>query len=329
MTVQIKTIDLEPKRQTFGHVARRLGGDKPASRYQEATLDVQATANFHYKPLYEPEFWQYDTRKTAVVMEDWYKPLDPRQFYYATYNIARANMNQAVERNFAFVEERGLIDKLSAESKAAIERGLLPLRHLHWGSNMNMTEMTQRGYGTAVTAPCIFSAGDHLGMAQIVSRIGLEVDRQTGVSLDKAKETWLNDAAWQGARRLIEDTLVERDWFQLYVAQTLGGERCAVRHGLQARRRRLARRRAHDRDADGIHVRLARRGGPLERSRRQDRRRGKRSQQDARLRMGEPLDRSRGRGGQAASPPLLGDKGAAAKAGEAATARARSLGLNV
>ncbi len=119
MTVQIKTIDLEPKRQTFGHVARRLGGDKPASRYQEATLDVQATANFHYKPLWEPEYWQYDTRKTAVVMEDWYKPLDPRQFYYATYNIARANMNQAVERNFAFIEERGLIEKLSAETKAA------------------------------------------------------------------------------------------------------------------------------------------------------------------------------------------------------------------
>ncbi len=221
MTVQIKTIDLEPKRQTFGHIARRFGADKPASRYQEATLDVQATANFHYKPLYEPEFWQYDTRKTAVVMEDWYKPLDPRQFYYATYNIARANMNQAVERNFAFIEERGLIEKLSPELKTAIERGLLPLRHLHWGSNMNMTEMTQRGYGTAVTAPCIFSAGDHLGMAQVISRIGLEVDGQTGVSLDKAKETWLNDAAWQVARRLIEDSLVERDWFQLFVAQTL------------------------------------------------------------------------------------------------------------
>ena len=43
MTVQIKTINLEPKRQTFGHIAHRLGGGKPASRYQEATLDVQAT----------------------------------------------------------------------------------------------------------------------------------------------------------------------------------------------------------------------------------------------------------------------------------------------
>ena len=115
-------------------------------------------------------------------MDDWYKPLDPRQFYYAAYNIARANMNQAVERNFTFVEERGLIQKLSVEAKAAIERGLLPLRHLHWGSNMNMSEICQRGYGTAITAPCIFSAGDHLGMAQIVSRVGLELDGQTGVS---------------------------------------------------------------------------------------------------------------------------------------------------
>ncbi|RBP00120.1 phenol 2-monooxygenase P1 subunit, partial [Roseiarcus fermentans] len=179
-------------------------------------------ANFHYKPLWEAEFWHFDQAKTAVVMADWYKPLDPRQFYYATYNIARAAMHQSVDRNFAFIEERGLIDKLTPDAKAAIERGLLPLRHLHWGSNMNLSEACQRGYGTAITAPCMFSAMDHLGMAQIVSRIGLELDGQTGASLDKAKETWLADDAWQGVRRLIEDTFVERDWFELYVAQTLG-----------------------------------------------------------------------------------------------------------
>ncbi|MER2605954.1 MAG: phenol hydroxylase [Siculibacillus sp.] len=221
MTVQIKTIDLEPKRNTFGHVARRLGGDKPATRYQEGTLDLQATDNFHYKPLWEPQYWHYDTRKTAVVMEDWYRPLDPRQFYYATYNITRANANQAVERNFAFVEERNLLGRAAEADKAKMISGLLPIRHLHWGSNMNMSEICQRGYGTAITAPAIFSAGDQLGMAQIVSRIGLVLDEQTGASLDTAKDVWLTDPAWQGVRRLIEDTFVERDWFHLFVAQTL------------------------------------------------------------------------------------------------------------
>lgn len=222
MSVQIKTIDLEPKRQTFGHVARRLGGDKPATRYQEGTLDVQATTNFHYKPYWEPQYWTYDQRKTAVVMEDWYKPLDPRQYYYATYNIARANMNQAVERNFTFVEDKGLLAKAGEATIDKIVRELLPLRHLHWGANMNMAEMCQRGWGTAITAPCIFSATDHLGMAQILSRIGLVIDGQTGTSLDKAKTFWLEAPEWQGVRQLIEDSFVERDWFHLYVAQTLG-----------------------------------------------------------------------------------------------------------
>lgn len=222
MSVQIKTVDLEPKRHTFGHIARRMGEDKPVSRYLEATLDVQATENFHYKPLWEPEFWHYDTRKTAVVMEDWYKPLDPRQYYYATYNIARANSQQAIDRNFTFVEERGLLTKASESARAAVLRGLLPLRHLHWGSNMNMSEITQRGYGTAITAPSIFSAIDQLGLAQIVSRIGLLLDGQSGTSLDAAKDTWLNDPIWQPTRHLIEDSFVERDWFHLFVAQTLG-----------------------------------------------------------------------------------------------------------
>lgn len=221
MSVQIKTLDFEPKRQTFGHVARRLGGDKPASRYQEATFDLQPTVNFSYKPIYEPEYWMHDVRKTKVVMEDWDSLLDPRQYYYGAYNIARANMNQAVDRNFVFVEERGFLTKISPSARAAIERGLLPMRHLHWGSNMNMTEICQRGWGAAVTAPCIFSSVDHLGIAQIISRIGLVLDGQTGASLDAAKQTWLHDWAWQAVRHLIEDTFVERDWFHLYVAQTL------------------------------------------------------------------------------------------------------------
>lgn len=221
MTVDLKTIAIEPKRQTFGHIARRFGADRPATRYEEAVLDVQATTNFHYKPLYEPEYWTYDARKTRVVMRDWYSLRDPRQLYYATYNIGRAGWNQAAERNFALAEKRRLLDGLDTVLQTRIERGLLPLRHLHWGANMNMTEICQRGYGTAVTAPCIFSAGDHLGMAQIISRVGLLLDSQTGHSLDRAKEAWMTDPAWQGVRRLVEDSLVERDWFHLLVAQTV------------------------------------------------------------------------------------------------------------
>ena len=49
MTIEIKTATLEPVRNTFAHIERRFG-DKPATRYQEATYDVQASANLHYRP---------------------------------------------------------------------------------------------------------------------------------------------------------------------------------------------------------------------------------------------------------------------------------------
>ena len=47
-------------------IARRYGQDRPASRYDEAVLDVQADVNFHYKPLWAPEYELFDPRRTLV-----------------------------------------------------------------------------------------------------------------------------------------------------------------------------------------------------------------------------------------------------------------------
>ena len=46
MTIEIKTATLEPVRNTYEHTRRRFG-DKPASRYQEASYDIAPENNFH------------------------------------------------------------------------------------------------------------------------------------------------------------------------------------------------------------------------------------------------------------------------------------------
>lgn len=224
MTIDIKTMSVTPTRQTFGHIARRFGEDRPASRYEEGMLDLQATDNFHYRPTWKPEVELYDASRTAIKMADWYELRDPRQYYYANYNIARAGMNQAVERNFEFVERRDMLSALAPAWRDKVAFYLLPLRHAEWGANMIMSDMTATGFGTAVTAPAIFSAGDHLGIAQIISRIGLLLDGSTGASLDKAKQDWMTAPEWQGIRRLIEDMLVLDDWFEAFVAQALASD---------------------------------------------------------------------------------------------------------
>jgi len=221
MNIDIKAKEIKPVRHTYSHVARRLGGDKPASRYQEGTYDVQATENFHYRPTWQPDKELYDPTRTAIVMEDWYKFLDPRQYYYGNYCMARAKQQDSADQNFKFVEKRGLLDLLPDDIKASIQSHVIPLRHYEWGANMNNFQICAMGYGTAITAPASFHAADHLGNAQYITRIGLVLAENDTAVIDAAKTSWMEGAEWQGLRRLVENSLVVEDWFELYVAQNL------------------------------------------------------------------------------------------------------------
>ncbi|MGD0472393.1 MAG: aromatic/alkene monooxygenase hydroxylase subunit beta [Candidatus Velthaea sp.] len=219
MSLDIKTIGTAARRHTYANVARRIGGDKPASRYQEATFDMQASVNFHYKPLWDERFELHDKARTAIVMNDWYALLDPRQFYYGTYTQSRAKLSEQFDRSCGFVEKLGALDALPSPWREMLCEYLLPLRHYEWGANMNNCRITDEGYGTAITQATMYATMDRLGLAQMISRIGLLVDGNTGDRLAQAKQRWMDDAFWQPMRRLVEDTLVVSDWFELLLAQ--------------------------------------------------------------------------------------------------------------
>lgn len=219
MQIDLRTVSIKPLRQTFDNVAARLGAHKSASRYQESTLDLQANVNFHYRPLWDAEHQIFDASRTAIKMCDWYTFKDPRQFYYGTYTLARARMQEKVEGDFELVEERNLLENYPAAAKQLALEVMLPLRHVEWGANMNNASICAYGYGTAITQPCIFQAMDHLGMAQYLTRIGLLLADET--ALETAKTAWLQDVKWQDLRRYVEDSLVVKDWFELFVAQNL------------------------------------------------------------------------------------------------------------
>ena len=218
MQIDLQTINIKPIRQTFDHLAARFG-DKPASRYQEGTYDIQQTYLYHYRPTWEPDREIFDERRTTIRMKDWYDFKDPRQYYYGTYTIARAKQHDAADSAFEFALDNGMVDTLPAGSRELILNVLLPMRHLEWGSNMNNTFITAYGYGTAIEAACNYAAMDRLGIAQQISRIGLEVGGEA--ALDAAKQRWLEAAEWQPLRRVVEHTLVVKDWFELFVAQNL------------------------------------------------------------------------------------------------------------
>ena len=221
MNIDIKAKEIKPVRQTYSHLARRFGEDKPATRYQEGVYDVQAVENFHYRPTWQPEKELYDPTRTALVMEDWYKFLDPRQYYYGNYCMARARQQDSAEQNFKFVEKRGLVETLPAPVKETVMNHVLPLRHYCWGSNMNNYQICAMGYGTAITSAASLYASDQLGNAQYLTRIGLLLSGNDEAAIDAAKQRWMEDDSLQGLRRVVENSLVVEDWFELFVAQDL------------------------------------------------------------------------------------------------------------
>lgn len=219
MQIDLRTVSITPLRQTYNHIAERLGADKPASRYIEGTMNVQPDANFHYRPTWDPEHELFDPRRTHLVMQDWYALKDPRQFYYGAYAQARARMQEVAEADFEFVETRGLADRFDDAARRVALDFYVPLRHVAWGANMNGAYQCAYGYGTAITQPCLYAGMDQLGIAQYLTRLGLLLG--TPGELEAGKQAWLEAPAWQPLRRLVEDTWVMKDWFELYVAQNV------------------------------------------------------------------------------------------------------------
>ena len=219
MNIDLQAREIAPLRNTYAHVAKYVGNDKPASRYQEATFGAQPTANFHYRPTWDPEHEIFDASRSAIVLADWYVLKDPRQLYYATWTMARARQQDAMESNFQFVESRGMVPKIPDAVREKALQVLVPLRHAAWGANMNNASICAYGYGTAFTAPAMFHAMDNLGVAQYLTRLGLALDDPS--VLDHGKQDWLSDPRWQVLRRCVEDIFVVEDPFELFVAQNL------------------------------------------------------------------------------------------------------------
>ena len=221
MSLNIAAKEVKPLRVNFAYTARRVGENKPASRYQEAVYDIQPTCNFHYPPTWEPNKQLFDTSRTAIVMQDWYSFTDPHQYYYTSYVTTRAKQQEVVESNFELIEKRNLLQAVSAAVQDKVRQVLIPLRHMEYGANMNNQDICDRGYGTTITSVASFNGFDRVGMAQYLSRIALLLDGNEETTLKAAKDAWLHSPAWQPLRHAMEDTFVLDDWFEIMVAQNI------------------------------------------------------------------------------------------------------------
>lgn len=217
MQYELRTQVIEPQRKTFDHLVARFG-DRPASRYEEGSFDIQARENLHYRPLWDPTKEIYDESFSVLRLTDPYSFTDPRQYYYAPYVTSRAAMSDAFGATLTYLESRGLLERLPDAWKDLVGQLVIPLRHYESGAQLISTAAARFGFGTTITQCAAYAAFDRIGNAQLISRLGIALDGGTAGLLEDAKQSWLEDEALQGLRKLVEETIVEKDWALALIA---------------------------------------------------------------------------------------------------------------
>jgi phenol hydroxylase P1 protein len=211
MGYELRSNAIEPVRNTFSYLEERFG-DRQATRYQEASFNVQPTENFHYRPTWDADRELYDPDYTVLKLADPYSYTDPRQYYYTPYVAAAAARHESFAQTLKYVEDRRLLDKLPDSFQITLRGFVIPLRHYESGAQLISLNGSRFAWGTTVEQPIAFAAMDRMGNAQQLSLVGLAMAGGAGDTLAEAKKNWLFSGPLQGIRKAMEQLLVEGDW---------------------------------------------------------------------------------------------------------------------
>ncbi|MES4889580.1 hypothetical protein [Streptomyces sp. NPDC096012] len=211
MQYELRQNVIEPRRQTYQALVDRQG-DRPAGRYEEGTVGIQPTENFHYRPLWAPDREIYDERFSRLRLSDADAFADPRQYYYAPYVAARATLHDGFGKTLDYVEKRDLLSRLPEGWRAVLGTVVVPLRHYESGAQLITVAGARLAWGAPVAQCLTYAAFDRVGLAQLLSRIGITLAGGSDEALSAAKLRWVEGAQLQGLRRTTEELLVEEDW---------------------------------------------------------------------------------------------------------------------
>lgn len=211
MQYELRYKVIEQKRQTYQNVIERFG-DQPASRYLEATLDVQPREHFHYRPTWAQDRELYDERYSALRLADPYSYTDPRQFFYTPYVTNRAALHDEFNKSLSYLEDRDLLARMPEAWRGVVASVVVPLRHYESGAQLISVAGARFAYGTAIEQCCTFAAFDRIGNAQMLSRVGIALGGGAADILTTAKQEWLESDHLQPLRRLVEEIMITDDW---------------------------------------------------------------------------------------------------------------------
>jgi propane 2-monooxygenase small subunit len=198
-----------------------------ATMYEDVTVDVQPdpgrylTQNWVYGfrdgPGGFPEEW------TQAKSSDWHWFRDPNREWEQTIYRNNANVVRQIQQNLDNAKNEDGFAGWSRGWTDVVEKHVSAWMHPEHGLGMHVFLPAQRDAPTNMINNAISVNSMHkLRFAQDLALYNLTVSESIDGFNGKAhRETWMNDAAWQGVRENVEQLTAIRDWCEAVVKTNL------------------------------------------------------------------------------------------------------------
>jgi propane monooxygenase small subunit len=206
----------EPERQFLWVVPK----GRKASIYEDITLDTQPSVHRFMNNGYFVSFpdgrGTWDDASTALDVASWYAFRDPSELWERPYYQQGAQCEKEIEASVKGARAEGLLADVDPEWVAFLRRdGQVPafIEHGIWSI---ATRRSRAALSDVLTHGIVLYAAMKQRQAQAFVIEGMDLDEDFGdFTIEAAKERWLHEEAWQGARRCIERMGTITDWGEL------------------------------------------------------------------------------------------------------------------
>lgn len=165
----------------------------------------------------------FDETSTALRHPDWFDYRDPSSLWQRTYVRQQAEQERAIANTveiaradgaFADIDRSWACDVLSRyyEAWACAE----------WGLFLAYTHAVREALSDTLTMAFVFASVDHLRHQQAIALYSLDLEDEVfGYRSGLGPETWMEDAALQPSRRVVEELMAAGDWGQMAIVTAL------------------------------------------------------------------------------------------------------------
>src|SRR4051812_16882061 len=188
-----------------------------ATLYEDVTVDSQPSIHRHLNRGWPVHFedgrgmWSEDS--TALRSADWYEFRDPGQLWERPYYQAGTSYEQLIEGAVRTAKRERAFDDFTPEWVDFLRKHLQVPAFVDHGIWLALASAARDTLSDTVTHCVALEAAMKQRQAQAYLLYGMDLEEQFGdFPVDRAKESWLKDEAWQPARRYVERLRATPDW---------------------------------------------------------------------------------------------------------------------